>query len=88
MKTGKALGFKKGDFVHTGFFPGIIIQDVHTFTPMCEVWGIEHEMGSGYAYQFKKLTAEEFFSAVDLASNPPYSKEAKRAIQDAKQVTE
>jgi hypothetical protein len=60
MSTGKSLGFKKGDFVHTGAFPAIIISDVHTFAPCCEVWGIEHEMGSAYATDLKKLTFAEF----------------------------
>lgn len=60
MKTGKALGFKKGDFVHTGAFPGIIISDVQTFAPCCEVWGFEHEMGSAYAEDMTLLTWENF----------------------------
>ena len=48
MQTAKALGFKKGDFVHTGTFPGIVIGDVDTATPRCEVFGLEHEIGSAY----------------------------------------
>lgn len=60
MITGKQMGLKKGDFVFTGAFPGIIISDVHTFAPCCEVWGIEHELGSAYAADMRKLTREEF----------------------------
>jgi len=60
MQTGKQLGFKKGDFVHTGAFPGIIIGDVHTQTPTCEVWGFEHEMGSAYAEDLTLLSWQEF----------------------------
>ena len=60
MQTGKKLGFKKGDFVHTGAFPGIVIGDVHTATPLCEVWGFEHEMGSAYAADLTPMTWENF----------------------------
>lgn len=56
MKTAKALGFKKGDLIHTGVFPGIIVGDAHTATPLCEVWGIEHEMGSAYAADLRKMS--------------------------------
>lgn len=58
--TGKSRGFKKGDFVFTGAFPGIIISDVHTFAPCCEVWGIEQECGSAYASDLQKITAAVF----------------------------
>jgi hypothetical protein len=60
MITGKNRGFKKGDFVFTGAFPGIIISDVHTFAPCCEVFGFEQECGSAYAKDLRKLTAAEF----------------------------
>lgn len=60
METAKKLGFKKGDFVHTGSFPGIIIGDVHTRTPTCEVWGFEHEMGSAYAGDLTLLSWPDF----------------------------
>ena len=60
MLTAKKLGFKKGDFVHTGTFPGIVIGDVDTATPRCEVWGVEHEMGSAYAEDLTLMTWEDF----------------------------
>lgn len=86
MKTGKALGFKKGDFVHTGAFPGIIISDVQTFAPCCEVWGLEHEMGSAYAEDMTLLTWENF---QELAKRFGFegtadSKTAQEAIAKAK----
>ena len=86
MKTGKALGFKKGDFVHTGAFPGIIISDVQTFAPCCEVWGFEHEMGSAYAEDMTLLTWEKF---QELAGRYGFdgtadSKTAREAIAKAK----
>lgn len=58
--TGKKLGLKVGDLVHTGAFPAVIISDVNTTTPCCEVFGIEQECGSAYAHQMKKLTVAEF----------------------------
>lgn len=80
MKTGKALGFKKGDFVITPVFPGVIVSNVHTIAPVCEVWGIEHESGSVYAHDLVKITGEEFLSLV--GPNPSaYSDVAKKAIQ-------
>lgn len=60
METAKKLGFKKGEFVHTGSFPGIIIGDVHTRTPTCEVWGYEHEIGSAYAGDLTLLSWSDF----------------------------
>jgi TolA-binding protein len=58
--TGKKLGFKVGDLVHTGAFPGIIISDVGTTAPCCEIFGIEQEMGSVYAHDLKPLPPAEF----------------------------
>lgn len=88
MKTGKALGFKKGDFVYTGAFPGIIISDVQTFAPCCEVWGIEHEMGSAYATDLRRLSFAQF---VEMATQygfdgSAYSAVAKKAIKEAGEV--
>jgi hypothetical protein len=83
--TGKARGFKKGDFVMTPGFPGVIISDVQTFAPCCEVWGLEHEMGSAYASELILLTKEEFLQATKLYGyNPadlnPYSDVSKAAL--------
>ena len=86
MITGKSRGFKKGDFVFTGAFPGIIISDVHTFAPCCEVWGFEHEGGSAYATDLSKLTYDEFISmtkAQGYDQLDPFSDVSKQAIREA-----
>jgi hypothetical protein len=90
MKTAKALGFKKGDFVHTGSFPAIVIGDVHTAAPTVEAWGYEHEMGSAYADNLTLLSWKEF---QDLAgrygfNGSAYSEAAKNAIKHAMSGTE
>ena len=88
METGKKLGFKKGDFVFTGAFPGIIISDVHTFAPCCEVWGFYHEMGSAYAEDLTLLSWPEFKTLAerygfDGTGNAEVSKDAiKRAMEE------
>ena len=82
MPTGKSLGLKKGDFVYTGAFPGIIISDVHTFAPYCEVWGFEQEMGSCYATDLRKLTYQQFRAAINGPLNPQ-AEVSKKAIQEA-----
>ena len=87
MITGKAIGLKKGDFVFTGAFPGIVISDVHTSTPCCEVWGFEHESGSAYAKDMSKITYGTFLAmCADHGHNAPleaYSTVAKAAIRNA-----
>lgn len=91
MKTAKALGFAKGDFVFTGAFPGIIISDAHTATPCCEVWGFEQEMGSCYAYDLRKLSYPEFVQAVKdqgYDKIEPYSKVSKTVIACAEEIKE
>ena len=87
MITGKAKGLQKGDFVWTGAFPGIIISDVHTYAPCCEVWGFEQEMGSAYAADMHKLTFAEFklmCESQGYKTLEPCSKVAKKAISDAR----
>ena len=82
MPTGKSLGFVKGDFVMTPAFPGIIISDVRTFAPCCEVWGFEHEMGSAYAKYLVKISKQEFM-AVALQhgfDGTSYSEVSKKAL--------
>ena len=91
MVTGKSLGFKKGDIVHTGAFPGIIISDVHTFAPCCEVWGFEHECGSAYAKDLKKLSFQEFTRLLkayghDTENIETYSEVSKKAIKEAREA--
>lgn len=84
MTSAKKLGFKKGDFVFTGTFPGIIIGDVHTWTPTCEVWGFEHECGSVYAHELKRLTREEFMAmakGLGYETISPRTDEAKKALK-------
>ena len=89
MKTAKALGFKKGDFVHTGSFPGIVIGDANTRTPTCEVWGFEHEMGSAYADDLVLLNWPTFQSLAKRYGfdETAYSEVAKEAIKQAKART-
>lgn len=66
MKTAKALGIVKGDFIVTpSGFPGIIVADAHTSMPMVEVWGLAHEVGSIYAEQLKKITRKDFLRRVE-----------------------
>jgi hypothetical protein len=88
IATGKSLGFKVGDFIHTGAFPGIIISDVGTFAPCCEVWGWEHEMGSAYATHLRKLSFPEFRAqAMQYGYNgTAYSKASKKAIAEAQSL--
>ena len=83
MQTAKKLGFKKGDFVHTGAFPGIVIGQVNTATPMCEVWGVEHEMGSAYAEDLTRMTWDEFQAVAGRFGfdGTAYSAAAKEAIK-------
>lgn len=87
MSTGKKLGFKKGDFVHTGAFPGIIISDVQTFAPVCEVWGYEHESGSAYADDLVLLNWPTFESLAKRYGfdGSAYSAVAKEAIERAQE---
>lgn len=84
MKTAKALGFMKGDLVFTGMFPGIVCMDVNTARPMCEVWGVAHELGSVYAENLKLLKPDEWVDLVlryDFKKEEPYHTEAKRAVK-------
>jgi hypothetical protein len=83
----KARGFKKGDLVFTGAFPGVLISDVHTLTPVCEVWGIEHESGSVYASDLKRLDPAQFMEALKILGHAApveaYSKVAAQALAAA-----
>jgi hypothetical protein len=81
--TGKSLGFKVGDFIWTGAFPGIIISDVGTYAPCCEVWGWKHEMGSAYATDLRKISFEEFKAQAQGFDGTAYSKASKKAIAEA-----
>lgn len=55
--TAKARGFRKGDYALTGYgFVAKLISMVHTTTPLCEVWGLEHEFGSVYADELIKIS--------------------------------
>jgi hypothetical protein len=82
LPTGKSLGFVKGDFVLTPAFPGIIISDVHTYAPCCEVWGWEHEMGSAYAHELQKINKEQFMEYAKQYGfdGTAYSKVAQQAL--------
>lgn len=83
MQTGKSLGFKKGDFVFTGAFAGIIISDVHTYAPCCEVWGFAHEMGSAYATDLRHISYEGFKATAREYDGSAYSAVSKKAIKEA-----
>ena len=81
MTTAKKLGFVKGDCIATGPFVGVIMSDVHTATPCCEIWGFEHEGGSCYAHDLKKITVEQLKDSPYYKQDPvPFSKEAKKAL--------
>lgn len=90
MKTAKALGFKKGDCViigstHTAFpsscFVGVLVSDVHTSTPCCEVWGLAHEAGSVYAHEIVKVGPEVIKASQYYQNDPhPFMKVAKEAL--------
>lgn len=90
METAKKLGFTKGDFVHTGAFPAVVIGDVHTRTPLCEVWGFEHEMGSAYAEDLAPMTWEEFKAEAGRYGfdGTAHSDVARKAIEQARNRTE
>jgi len=83
-KTAKALGYKKGDLVFTGAFPGIIVSDINSRTPCCEVWGYEHESGSCYAHDLERMPPSVFKShVIELGHSWPltaYSPVAKEAL--------
>jgi hypothetical protein len=87
MITGKSKGLVKGDFVFTGAFPGIIISDVHTYAPCCEVFGFEQECGSAYAKDMRKLTKEDFLMLTEREGHHPpfrvYSKVSYDALKAA-----
>lgn len=92
MQTAKKLGFKKGDFVLTECgFPAILISDVHTSTPVAEVWGLEHEGGSVYADKLVLLAYWQFKAHCQQWGHTlltPFSDVSKKAIRDALTKTE
>jgi hypothetical protein len=87
MTTAKKLGFALGQLVHTGAFPAVIISDVNTATPVCEVWGFEQESGSVYASDLRKLGTDEFIEAVESHGHDlplrPWSERALLGLQAA-----
>jgi hypothetical protein len=87
MTTAKKLGFALGQLVHTGAFPAVIVGEVNTATPMCEVWGFEQESGSVYASDLRRLTTEEFLEAVAHHGHQlplkPWSERALLGLQAA-----
>lgn len=80
LPTGKRLGFVKGDFVYTGAFPGIIISDVHTTTPCCEVWGFEQEIGSAYATDMRKVSYKLFLNLCKFEGHDPNNLKARSEL--------
>lgn len=83
MKTAKSLGINKGDFVMTGAgFPAIVIGQAHTATPLCEVWGFEHECGSDYAERLSKITKVQFTESAGYKKHPvAFTDVAKKALK-------
>lgn len=72
--TGKKLGLKVGDLVVTGAgFAAVIISDVNTHTPCCEVFGIEQECGSDYAESIVKVSIGRWLElAKGYGHTPPF----------------
>lgn len=83
MITGKKRGLAVGDFVHTGAFPGVIISDVGTYAPCCEVFGFEQECGSAYAADMTKLTPAQFLEQAAMNGHKPPFKVYGKATYDA-----
>lgn len=87
MATAKKLGFKKGDFILTECnFPGILISDVHTSTPVAEVWGLEHEGGSVYADKIQRINRDEFMAITrnrGYLNLAPFSDISREALREA-----
>lgn len=85
MVTGIKQGLAVGDFVYTGAFPAIIISDVRTSTPCCEVFGYEQECGSAYASDMRKLSKDEFLRmAQELGHKPPFRVYGKASFETLK----
>jgi len=60
LKTAKALGFRKGEWVlltDSGWYAKLL-SDVHTKTPVCYVLGFCHEAGSVYSNTLSKLSPQ------------------------------
>jgi hypothetical protein len=87
VTTAKKLGYALGQLVYTGAFPAVIVGEVNTATPMCEVWGYEQESGSCYASDLRKLTTDEFIALVKAAGHElplkPWSERALLGLQAA-----
>lgn len=76
------MGFKVGDLVFTGSFPAVIMSDVNTSTPCCEVFGFEQECGSAYATDLKPMSKEEFLEqAARYGHTPPFRMYGKRSLE-------
>ena len=72
MTTAKALGFKKGDYaINQMGWVCKLIQYVNTTTPMCEVWGFEHEFGSVYANELNKISEQEALRIIERGVREP-----------------
>lgn len=60
LKTAKALGFRKGEWVlltDSGWYAKLL-SDVHTKTPVCFVLGFAYEAGSVYSNTLAKLSPD------------------------------
>lgn len=82
MATAKSLGINKHDCITTSMgFVGIVIGGANTATPLCEVWGLYHELGSVYANELTKITKAELMDSDYFKKDPhPSSGEAKKVL--------
>lgn len=87
MPSARKLGFAVGQLVWTGAFPAVLIGDINTETPMCEVWGFEQESGSVFAKDLKPLSTESFIKAVERQGHQlplrPWSERAVVGLEQA-----
>lgn len=80
MSSAKKLGYAVGQLVWTGSFPAVIVGDVHTTTPTCEVWGVEQETGSVYAKDLAPLKTAGFIEEVQVQGHTlPLKPHSERA---------
>lgn len=91
MVTAKFLGFKRGDFVDTGAFPGVVVAYVDTYQPVVEVWGMERGLISVYAKNLRRISFGEFQESVRLHEPGTtliegITKAAKEAIRTAERL--
>ena len=82
-KTPQDLGFEIGDFIHTGFFPGILVLDTNRIWAVAEVWGADPFLTLPvHGGNLTKITLEQFKEMVKhLPARPPVTFVADQAIE-------